>query len=201
MYTRLPTSLLCWLMSARRDTLRRFLAAVEVCSNALLNARPCGRSSAQPPHWNCRPASRWSTRGAGSLGTGPQPQCELSPELQAFDTAWTSTALDSDCTNACSRLSASDIAIVHRRLRPRYPGVKLRGGGFRRISDPAPLIWDPVPLITDPAPFCWDTPLCWVESKHRTLLKCHKNQIKCLECSKTPGRRSGTPPLLSAFQV
>ena len=71
------------------------------------------------------------------------------------------------------------------------PGVKL--GGSRRISDPAPLIWDPLPLITDPiphnwdpAPFCWDTPLCWVESKHQTLLKCHKSQTECLECSKTP---------------
>ena len=29
------------------------------------------------------------------------------------------------------------------------------GGGFRRISDPAPLIWDPVPLITDFVPHNW----------------------------------------------
>jgi len=81
-------------------------------------------------------------------------------------------------------------------------------GGSRRISDPAPLIRDPLPLITDPvphnwdpAPFCWDPPLCWVESKHQTLFKCHKSQTECLECSKTPGRRSGTPPLLSALRV
>jgi len=83
------------------------------------------------------------------------------------------------------------------------PGVKLRGS--RRISDPAPLVWDPLPLITnpvlhnwDPAHSCWDPPLCWVELKHQTLLKCHKNQTECVECSTTPGRRSGTPPLLSA---
>jgi len=26
--------------------------------------------------------------------------------------------------------------------------------------------------------------------KHQTLFKCHKSQTECLECSKTPGRRS-----------
>ena len=50
-------------------------------------------------------------------------------------------------------------------------------------------------------PFCWDPPLCWVESKHQTLFKCNKSQTECHECSKTPGRRSGTPPLLSAVRV
>ena len=49
--------------------------------------------------------------------------------------------------------------------------------------------------------FCWDPPLCWVESKHQTLFKCHESQAECLECSKTPGRRSGTPPLLSALRA
>jgi len=34
-----------------------------------------------------------------------------------------------------------------------------------------------------------------------TLLKCHKSQTECLECSKTPGQRSGTPPLLSAVRT
>jgi len=85
----------------------------------------------------------------------------------------------------------------------------LNCGGSRRISDPAPLIWDsPLPLMTDPvphnwdpAPFCWDPPLCWVESKHQTLLKCHKSHTECPGCSKTPGRRSGTPPLLSALRA
>ena len=36
--------------------------------------------------------------------------------------------------------------------------------------------------------------------KRQTLFKwhkCHKSQTDCLECSKTPGRRSGTPPLCS----
>jgi len=33
------------------------------------------------------------------------------------------------------------------------------------------------------------------------LFKCHKSQTECLECSKTPGRRSRTPPLLSAFRA
>jgi len=37
--------------------------------------------------------------------------------------------------------------------------------------------------------------------KRQTLFKCHKSQIECLECSKTPGRRSGTPPLLSALRA
>jgi len=76
------------------------------------------------------------------------------------------------------------------------------------ISDPAPLIWDPLPLIThpvphnwDPAHFRWNPPFGWVESKRQTLFKCHKSQTECLECSKAPGRRSGTPPLLSALQA
>jgi len=34
--------------------------------------------------------------------------------------------------------------------------------------------------------------------KPQTLFKCHKNQT---ECSKTPGRRSGTPPLFSAVRA
>jgi len=104
-------------------------------------------------------------------------------------------------------------------------GVKL-GGRSRRISDPAPLLWDPLPPISDPvphnwepAPFCWDPPLCLVESiaiyshshlvirivaascKCQTLFKCHKSETECLECSETPGRRSGTPPLLSALRA
>jgi len=33
---------------------------------------------------------------------------------------------------------------------------------------------------------------------HETLFKCHKSQTECLECPKTRGRRSGTPPLLYA---
>ena len=73
---------------------------------------------------------------------------------------------------------------------------------------PAPLIWDQLLLITDPVPhnwdptpFCWDPPLCLVESKHQTLLTCHKSQTECLECSKTTGRQSGTPPLLSALRA
>ena len=37
--------------------------------------------------------------------------------------------------------------------------------------------------------------------KHQTLFKCRKSQTECLECSKTPGRRSGTPPLLSALRA
>ena len=37
--------------------------------------------------------------------------------------------------------------------------------------------------------------------KHQTLFKCHKSQTECLECSKTPGRRSGTLPLLSALRA
>jgi len=41
--------------------------------------------------------------------------------------------------------------------------------------------------------------------KHQILFKCHKSQTvkakECLECSKTPGRRSGTPPLLSALRA
>ena len=37
--------------------------------------------------------------------------------------------------------------------------------------------------------------------KHQTLFKCHKSQTECVECTKTPGRRSGTPPLLSALQA
>ena len=37
--------------------------------------------------------------------------------------------------------------------------------------------------------------------RHQTLFKCHKSQTECLECSKTPGRRSGTPPLLSALRA
>jgi len=39
-----------------------------------------------------------------------------------------------------------------------------------------------------------------VESKHQTLFKCHESQTEFLECSKIPGRRSGTPPLLSALR-
>ena len=35
----------------------------------------------------------------------------------------------------------------------------------------------------------------------QTLFKCHKSQTECPECSKTPGRRSGTPPLVSALQT
>jgi len=35
--------------------------------------------------------------------------------------------------------------------------------------------------------------------KPQTLFKCNKSQTECLECSKTPGRRSGTQPLLSAL--
>jgi len=84
--------------------------------------------------------------------------------------------------------------------------VKL--GGIAPDLDPAPLIRDPLPLITDPiphnwdpAPFCRDPPLCWVESKHQTLFKLHKSQTECLECSKIPGRRSGTTPLLSALRA
>ena len=89
-----------------------------------------------------------------------------------------------------------------------YRTQGLNWGRSRRISDPAPLVWDPLPLITDPvlhnwdlAPSCWDPPLCWVEFKHQTLLKCHKSQTECPECSTTPGRRSGTPPLLSVLRV
>ena len=82
------------------------------------------------------------------------------------------------------------------------PGVKL-GGGSRRISHSAPLIWDPLPdplpHSWDPAPFFWDPPLCWEESKHQTLFKCYKSPTECLECSKTPGQRSGAPPMLSAL--
>jgi len=37
--------------------------------------------------------------------------------------------------------------------------------------------------------------------KRQTLFKCHKSQTECPECSKTPGRRSGTPPLLSALRA
>ena len=69
------------------------------------------------------------------------------------------------------------------------------------IWDPLPLITDPVPHNWDPAPLCWDPPLCWVESKDQTLFKCHKSQTECLECTKTPGRRSGTPPLFSALRA
>ena len=82
----------------------------------------------------------------------------------------------------------------------------LNWGGSHRISDPAPFIWDPLPLITDPVPhswdpaaFIWDPPLCWEESKHQTLFKCHRSPTECLECSKTPGQRSGAPPVLSAL--
>ena len=32
--------------------------------------------------------------------------------------------------------------------------------------------------------------------KLQTQFKCHKSQTESLECTKTPGRRSGTPPLL-----
>jgi len=77
--------------------------------------------------------------------------------------------------------------------------------GLNWISDPAPLIRDPLPLITnhvphnwDPAPFCWDPPLCWVESKHQTLLECHKSQTECVECSKTPGRWQSLKTCLEA---
>ena len=37
--------------------------------------------------------------------------------------------------------------------------------------------------------------------KHQTLFKCHKSQTECLECSRTPGRRSGTPPLNSVLRT
>jgi len=113
--TRLPTSLLCWLIKVRRDILRRLFARPLVCSNTRLNARPYGRSSAHPPHWNL--SVSWF--GGASLGTGPHPQCELSPALHALDTACTSTAVDRDWTNACSRLSVThqwwvDTSIVSR---------------------------------------------------------------------------------------
>jgi len=36
--------------------------------------------------------------------------------------------------------------------------------------------------------------------KRQTIFKCHKSQTECLECSKTPGRRWGTQPLLSALR-
>ena len=35
--------------------------------------------------------------------------------------------------------------------------------------------------------------------KRQTLFKCHKSRTECLECSKTLGRRLGTPPLLRPF--
>jgi len=95
------------------------------------------------------------------------------------------------------------------------------------VWDPLPLITDPVPHNWDSAPFCWDTPLCTVNMweffsmhdvleichlhlsmlgvdsccKRQTLFKCQKSQTECLECSKTPGRRSGTPPLLWALRA
>ena len=37
--------------------------------------------------------------------------------------------------------------------------------------------------------------------KRRALFKCHKSQRECLECSKTPGQRSETQPLLSALRA
>ena len=37
--------------------------------------------------------------------------------------------------------------------------------------------------------------------KRKTLFKCHKSQAECLEYSKTPGRRLGTPPLLSILRA
>ena len=37
--------------------------------------------------------------------------------------------------------------------------------------------------------------------KRQTLFKCRKSQTECLKCSKTPGRRSGTPPLLLALRA
>ena len=65
-------------------------------------------------------------------------------------------------------------------------------------------MWDGLTLITDSdyrsqlrsGSFLLDPPLCWVESKHETPFNCYKSQTECLECWKTAGRRSGTPPLL-----
>ena len=95
------------------------------------------------------------------------------------------------------------------------------------ITNPAPHSWDPAPFCWDP-PLC--VVYIWVLfcmhdvlykrspsqsfchshlsvlgvdrcCKHQTLFKCHKSQTECLECSKTPGRRSGTLPVLSALRA
>jgi len=98
------------------------------------------------------------------------------------------------------------------------------------VWDPLPIITDHVPHNWHLAPFCLDPPLCTVCSsiflcmmlcknvvvhshfficilsmlgvdkccKCQTLFKCHK---WCLECLKTHGRQSGTPPLLSVFRA
>ena len=97
----------------------------------------------------------------------------------------------------------------HSRTSPSIRG--LNWGGSCRISDPAPLIWDPLPLIRDhvphswnPALFCWDPSLCWEESKHQTLFKCHKSQTKRLWMLENPwsavgNTNSALDPLGSSF--
>jgi len=94
------------------------------------------------------------------------------------------------------------------------------------ITDRVPHSWDPAPFCWDP-PLCtvyiWvffsihnvfflkcspSRPFCQLHlfmlgvdkcCKCKTLFKCHKSQTECPECSKTPGRRSGTSPTLGSL--
>jgi len=96
------------------------------------------------------------------------------------------------------------------------------------ITDPVPHNCDPAPFCWDPTlctvyvwvffcvciMFCKKCSPSWSFChlhlstlgvgrccNRKTLFKCHKSQTECLECSKTPGRRSGTPPLLSVLRA
>ena len=97
------------------------------------------------------------------------------------------------------------------------------------VNDPVPHNWDPSPFCWDPhhnsVQFIFEYFFCTHDvlykrstsrsfchlhlsvlgvdrcCKLQTLFKCHKSQTECLECSKTPDRRSETLPLLSTLRA